>query len=294
MTASASLGPVIRACTAIGVEVDNPELLRDGENTVWRVRPGVIARLSRSGDRYRIETELQIARWLADNDFPAVQPLAGIPQPVMAEGTPVTFWKDVGAFQPGDVVDVGHLLHRLHDLPQPTTFDPGRLDTFIRIEPRIAASVILDGADQDWLLRRLRDLRDAWSEKPAGMAERLLHGDAWVGNIARLPSGATMLMDLERAGNGPPEWDLVSTAIKLHSFAWISPAEYTAFCTAYGTDVYEWAGYELFRDIRELRMATYALQRAEREPRLVAEARLRLRCLRGDEGPRPWAWRSTG
>jgi hypothetical protein len=46
----------------------------------------------------------------------------------------------------------------------------------------------------------------------------------------------------------------------------------------------------LLRDIRELRMALYRVQRAAEHPEDQVEAELRVACLRGRHGPRPWAW----
>jgi hypothetical protein len=58
-------------------------------------------------------------------------------------------------------------------------------------------------------------------------------------------------------------------------------------------DVAEWAGFELLRDIRELRMTTYLWQRAASHPTMKKEAALRTRCLRGEQGLRPWSWTAT-
>lgn len=44
--------------------------------------------------------------------------------------------------------------------------------------------------------------------------------------------GEEVLLDLERCAIGPPEWDLISTAIKRTSFAWITDADYDDFATA--------------------------------------------------------------
>jgi aminoglycoside phosphotransferase (APT) family kinase protein len=117
-----------------------------------------------------------------------------------------------------------------------------------------------------------------------------VHGDAWGGNIVTTYDGRTLLLDLERCSIGPPEWDLVSIALRLTSFGWISDAEYRSFAARYGHDVTAWAGYELLRDIRELRMALYRVQRSAEHPGEQAEATLRVESLRGLRGPRPWSW----
>ncbi len=118
----------------------------------------------------------------------------------------------------------------------------------------------------------------------------MVHGDAWAGNVVATLDREVVLLDLERCSVGPREWDLVSTAIKLSSFASISAGEYREFCARYQLDVTDWGGFELFRDIRELRMCTYIAQLAGDRADARAEADHRVRCLRGGNGPRPWHW----
>nr|BAP34758.1 hypothetical protein [Streptomyces sp. ML694-90F3] len=104
----------------------------------------------------------------------------------------------------------------------------------------------------------------------------------------RLDSGHLPCLDLERFSIGPPEWDLVSTAVRTFTTGATSLAEYTEFTTAYGRDVTEWDGYPLLAAARELRMATYAAQHAAADPRRHDQAQYRVDCLRGRYGPRPW------
>jgi aminoglycoside phosphotransferase (APT) family kinase protein len=101
-----------------------------------------------------------------------------------------------------------------------------------------------------------------------------------------------MLLDFERASFGPPEWDLVSTAVKLTTTGAVSAEEYAAFCETYGADVTEWEGYELLAGARELRMTTYAAQHAATRPEWRREAQYRIDCLRGRAGAPPWRWKA--
>lgn len=268
-------------------------LLRAGENSVWRTDNGVVARISRSGSLDRIRRELQIAQWLASQRFPAVRPHSEARQPVEVDGFVVTFWVDLGPHEKGTASQVAVLLRSLHSLPAPQDFDPGRIDPFVRLESRTEAARILEPADRDRLMRTIGELREQWNQLPEFSNLCLVHGDAWVGNVARLPSGKTLLLDLERSSLGPPEWDLVSTAIKLTSFGWLSSTDYQEFCQLYGRDVTDSEHFQLLRDLRELRMTTYALQRANDQPDLASEASFRVRCLLGREGRRPWPWTPT-
>jgi aminoglycoside phosphotransferase (APT) family kinase protein len=116
-----------------------------------------------------------------------------------------------------------------------------------------------------------------------------VHGDAWPGNFVRTATGPVM-MDLERFSIGPPEWDLVSTAVRRMTTGAVTADEYNDFCEAYGTDVVTWTGYQTLAGIRELRNVTYAAQHAASNPSWVPQAQYRIDCLRGRCGARPWKW----
>jgi aminoglycoside phosphotransferase (APT) family kinase protein len=138
------------------------------------------------------------------------------------------------------------------------------------------------------LSEHLAQLRERWQQLPHGLPWSVIHGDAWVGNVVSDHHGRVILLDLERTSIGPPEWDLVHTAIKYHSFGWISAGEYKQFCEIYGCDVIGWEGFALLRDIREFRMTTMAAQVATDTPAGQSQALQRLECIRGEHGTRPW------
>jgi aminoglycoside phosphotransferase (APT) family kinase protein len=190
----------------------------------------------------------------------------------------------------GTPAEVADALRRLHDLPVPTEFTLAPLAPFTRLTQRINAAATLPTADRSWLRDHLTELQHRYITLPESIPHRVIHGDAWVGNIVATDEGHTVLLDLERCSIGPPEWDLVSTAIKHTSLAWVSTQDYQNFCRRYGHDVTTWHGFELLRDIRELRMTCYLAQHATEHPCARSEAELRVACLRGDHGPRPWNW----
>ncbi|GAB3209153.1 aminoglycoside phosphotransferase family protein [Marinactinospora endophytica] len=274
----------------LGADADRAVAVRIGENAIVRLPGEVVARIARPGQQQAAAREITIARYLAEHGVPAVRAL-DIAQPVVVGERAVTFWRRLPPHTPGTVRDVAHLVRALHRLPlPPPESGVGRLDPFVRLEERIAAATSLAPTDRGWLAGRLAELRTGWEELPAGLDERLVHGDAWVGNVARFADGTSLLMDLERCSVGPPEWDLVSTAIKTTSFGWVAPAEYDGFVEVYGYDVTGWSGFPLLRDVRELRMCLYFAQHAPGNRAMHDEALLRLRCLQGELGPRPWPW----
>ncbi|WP_237305031.1 phosphotransferase family protein [Streptomyces qaidamensis] len=91
---------------------------------------------------------------------------------------------------------------KLHALPKPD-LPLGELDPFVRLAERIDAASAIPGDDRQWLHGRLKDLKDQWGSRPKGLPEGVVHGDAWVGNVARTEAGP-MLLDFERASFGPP------------------------------------------------------------------------------------------
>lgn len=273
---------------AAGVDTATAELLRYSENAIYRLPGGLVARISRPGQQTAAQREVHIARWLEDSGIAAVQAVAEIEQPVEVENRAITFWHELPPHQPGTSADVAIALRRLHALAPPTTFTLGPVDPFVRLETRIAGAGSLDATDRQWLNEYLTQLRERWQQLPQGLPWCVIHGDAWVGNVVADHHGRVILLDLERTSIGPPEWDLVHTAIKHHSFGWIAADEYTRFCEIYGYDVVDWEGFALLRDIREFRMTTMAAQVATSDPASRSQALHRLGCIRDENGTRPW------
>ncbi|MEU1953797.1 phosphotransferase enzyme family protein [Nocardia rhamnosiphila] len=276
-----------------GVDTTAAELLHYSENAIYRLPGGLVARISRPGQQAAAQREIRVARWLEDRDIATVQAVTGIEQPVEVENRAITFWRELPPHRPGTPLDVATALRRLHSLEPPTAFTLDPVDPFVRLETRIAAAEILDPADRQWMNEHLTQLRERWQQLPQGLPWCVIHGDAWLGNVVSDHHGRSILLDLERTSIGPPEWDLVHTAIKHHSFGWIAAGEYTRFCEIYGHDVSGWEGYALLRDIREFRMTTMAAQVATGDPAGRSQALHRLGCIRGEYGTRPWkSWKA--
>ncbi|MFD7413138.1 phosphotransferase enzyme family protein [Kitasatospora purpeofusca] len=284
---------LLKACAEVGLSATGAEPIRIGENALWRLPLGFVARISRPGQAAAASRELAVARWLRDSGVPAVRPLDHLREPVDADGNPVTFWHELPPHRPGATADIAPLLRRVHRLPVPD-IPLGVLDPFVRLDARIDGAATLDETQRDWLRGRLAELRTAWSKLPPGLPTSVVHGDAWRGNVAVTPT-TTYLLDFERTSVGPPEWDLTATAVGYDTFGTVADSEYAAFCEAYGADVMTWEGYPVLRGLRELRVTCFALQHAAADPgRHRAEAHYRLSCLQGQNGPRPWGWTAVG
>ena len=280
-----------RACAVAGVNSKGAEVIRLAENAIYRLQGGgVVARIARAGQSLAAAKEVNVARWLEDSGVSAVRLIRDIDQPVHVDGRAVTFWHELPPHQHGTTANVAAALRELHKLPQPETFQLPELAPFVRIAQRIQSAKTISANDQKWLLARLGELKEAYDHLPSGLPQCVVHGDAWSGNVVVTAGKTSVLLDLERCSLGPPEWDLVSTAVAYVTTAKIDTSEWTAYCEAYGYDVTTWEGFEILRDIRELRQTTMAIQVAATDPeRYADQAAHRLACLRNQRGPRPWA-----
>ena len=286
-----ALAALALASTQVGLTADGAELIRAGENTLYRLRGGFVARVSRHGQGAAAAKEVRVSRWLQQVGVPVVQALPGIQQPVEVDGRAVTFWLELPDHSEGGIEQVADVLKQLHRLRPPPEVALPPLAPFVRLEQRIAEATVFEAAERGWLLAHLHRLAEQYETLPAGQPFAAIHGDAWGGNIVAIsPDRPPIVLDLERFAYGPPEWDLTSIAVDHFTFDSISVGKWTRFCTRYGCDVTDWAGYEILRDARELRKVTFAAQLATQHPHLKAQAHYRLSCIRGDHGPRPWHW----
>ncbi|MFE3139665.1 aminoglycoside phosphotransferase family protein [Streptomyces scopuliridis] len=283
---------LLQEITAVaGLQTAGAEPIRLAENDLWRLPGKVVVRIARAGQEEAASREVAVARWLAENNVPAVRPLP-MEQPVHAGGRAATFWELLPPHRHGTEADLAPLLRQLHDLPEPP-FTVGKLAPFVRLAERLTAARSVSEDNRRWLLRHLERLRQAWGNLPVGRPECVIHGDAWRGNCA-VTDAEVLLMDFERTSIGLPEWDLVSTAVAHDTFGHLSQDDYNRYCNLYGYDVMTWQGYPTLRSIRELRLVTFAIQIADHDPDALDQAHYRIDCIRGRRGPRPWGWEAVG
>jgi hypothetical protein len=279
-----------QACAAVGLKAESAEPIRLGENAIVRLPGGIVVRVSRPGQQVAAQREVAVSRWLNDSGVPAVEAIRDIRQPVEMGECSVTFWHELPVHKHGTLAQVARVLKQLHALPLPTDPPLGRLDPFVRLAERINGARTVPDDDRAWLGGRLADMQGQWRALGPRLPACVVHGDAWAGNVVATDDGRVVLLDLERCSIGPLQWDLVSTAVKYVTYGRIDQAEYGQFCAVYGADVIEWNGFPLLRDTRELRMTCYVAQQAAVDRNFEQEAWLRVGCLRGQRGPRPWPW----
>jgi len=280
------------ACAAAGLDAGGAELLRLGENAIYRLR-GVplVARIARTTDYLPdVETEVAVARWLESAAFPAVRLAGPADQPVVADDRVVTFWELVAErTEFGTVGELAVLLRRLHALEPPSSLVLPGLRPFARVDARIGKAELAED-DREFLRVRLADLTVEYGRLEFALPAGPVHGDANIGNIIRRQAdGVAVLIDLDGFASGPREWDLVLTAMYFERFGWHTAQEYGEFVSGYGFDVMTWPGYRVLRDVRELLMVAWLAQNTRESAEIAGEVAKRIADLRAGDGRREWS-----
>lgn len=277
------------ACERVRLGSDGADLLRLGENALYRLAGSpVVVRIARSMDHWAAATkEVAVAQWLAGAGIEAARTW-DTEQPVEVDGHPVTFWQLIDGRNggPGDVVELGSVLRRLHELPAPKSFSLPGDDPLGRVEPRIRAAPIPD-EDRRFLAELLGRLREDLSAVRFELAPAAIHGDAHVQNLMFVDE-RPVLIDFERMAFGQPEWDLSVTATEYATAGWWTDAQYANFVDSYGFDVMTWPGFGTIRRINEIKMTTWLMQNIGESTEVEREYRVRMQTIRGESSGRSW------
>jgi aminoglycoside phosphotransferase (APT) family kinase protein len=278
------------ACRAVGLDGDGAELIRLGENALFRlVSSPVIVRIARGCEWLpTARKEVAVSRWLVGEGFSAARIVEDLEQPLSVDGHPVTFWHQIveGDRKPA-YGELGAVLRDLHTLTVPTGLELPRFQPFDKQELRIDRAQIPED-DRLFLRNRWRELQDRYAELRFETAKGPVHGDAHVQNLMVDDRGQVVLIDFEAFCYDHPEWDLMVTAVEHHSLGWQSDEQYADFVSAYGRDLYDWPGYETLRGLQEFGMTTWLMQNIREDERTAAEYRRRIAALRDDAAPRDW------
>jgi aminoglycoside phosphotransferase (APT) family kinase protein len=280
-----------QAATAIGLDPNGAELLRLGENAIYRLRDApVVVRIARGPEMWQdAAKEVNVAKWLAASGIPAAR-LWPVEQPVDVDGHPVTYWRFIDGRRggPGDVHALGKLLRTVHDLPRPTNFKlPAQLP-LLRVRPRIERAQVPED-DRRFLLDLLDKLTVATGRLKFPLPETVNHGDAHVQNLMVTRSGEVLLIDFEGFCWGHPEWDLATTATEYMTAGFWTITQYTDFVAAYGYDITEWADFSIIRQAREISMTTWLMQNVSESPNLHAEYKKRMATIREGRPTERWS-----
>ncbi|MEV5985342.1 aminoglycoside phosphotransferase family protein [Streptomyces sp. NPDC052051] len=275
---------VLAAAGVLPGPASDARLLALGENAVFAAGDLVI-KVGRDAELLdRARRELDIARWLAEAEVPAVR--AAEPEALLVGGHPVTVWHRLpDAVRPAEPRDLAELLRIVHALPSPSFALPAR-DLLSGVERwlRLAGDAI-DPADAAYL----RERRDGFAAAAAALTPHLppgpIHGDALPRNVHIGPDGP-VLVDLETFAADLREHDLVVMALS-HDRYGLPTKAYESFTRTYGWDVREWEGCSVLRGARETASCAWVSQHAPSNPKALAEFERRVASLRdGDESVR--------
>ncbi|MGW5114831.1 aminoglycoside phosphotransferase family protein [Streptomyces noursei] len=279
------------ACQAAGLDDRGAELIRFGENALFRLASEpVIVRIARSGDYLPLaRKEAAVSRWLAAEGFPAGRVIDDLEQPLLIDGHPVTFWHlIVEGDRKATYGELGAVLRDLHALDLPAGLDVPSYSVFGKTDLRLDHAVGIPADDIEFLRKRDRELRDQYAELRFASAKGPVHGDAHVQNLMVDDRGRVLLIDFDCFSFDHPEWDLMVTAVEHHSLGWQSEEQYAGFVSAYGRDLYDWDGYDTLRRIQEFHMTTWLMQNVTEDERTAEEYERRIAGLRNDGGARDW------
>jgi hypothetical protein len=283
---------VERACAAAGMDPREAEMLRGQTNAVVRLRQDpVVIKIARKGTPLpAVARTVDLVRWLMAQGFPTVPLHAGINQPAVIDGHPVTFWTYLpqDAAAPITAADLAAPLHALHRLPASPVAVPA-IDNLAAVRAALAATHTLPDDDLRFLSTRAEQLEKAQRKVSYVHHPTLIQGDPQHGNALRdSRSQRTVLCDWDTVAHGQPEWDLVTVEIHCRRFGY-SPQHYQEFAATYGFDVTQWPGYPILRDIRELRMITTNAYKAAHRPGTLTEVRRRIAALRQGDASLRWS-----
>lgn len=278
------------ACRVAGLDDRGAELIRLGENALFRLASApVIVRVAR-GEAWlpKARTEVAVSRWLEGEGFPAARLVEDLEQPLLIDGHPVTFWHlIVEGERKASYGELGGILRDLHAMTLSAALKLPRFDPFDKQDLRINRAVIPED-DRAFLRKRWRELRDQYEELQFESPKGPVHGDAHVQNLMVDTQGRVILIDFEAFCFDHPEWDLMVTATEHHSLGWQTDEQYADFVRAYGRDLHDWHGYDTLRRLQEFGMTTWLMQNVQEDERTAAEYQRRIAGLRNDDAPRDW------
>lgn len=275
-------------CSSVGLDCRGAQLLRFVNNGVYLLarHPVVVRIVLAPSVSYRADSVVEGARWLARNDMPVVRLLPGVQQPVRVGGHIATFWEavdDLGHPQSGG--DMGALLRRLHSLPLSSALPEWRPMADTR--NRLNDAEELNRDDRYFLEKRCDEVEEQLARLRFPLARSVVHGDAHLGNVIPSPDGP-VLCDLDSLCVGPPEWDLTPMAV-----GWLRmghpPERYGQLADSYGFDITRWQGFQVLRDLRELKITVSVLPILRSNPDVRDELHHRLGSMRRGDVHAQWS-----
>lgn len=279
------------ACARTGLNADGAELLRLGENALYRLRfDPVVVRIARTMEYWQqVQNEVSVAAWLEEEVFfPAARVANYIVQPIVVSNHPVTFWKLVAGVDAdaSHVPELAGLLRRFHGLLSPKRFSLPETNFHSRVAKRLE-SAPGSSRDKSYLSDKFEELCTEVGNLTYPLLPSPVHGDAHIKNVM-IENGSPILIDFENVGWGQPEWDLSVTATEYLSAKFWSRSQYALFAQSYGFDITEWAGFDVMRQIQEIKMTTWLMQNVNESKEIADEFSVRMNTIRTGRSEQPW------
>ena len=258
-------------------------------NAVYHLRrSGIVARIrytpaGQDAFAERASAAVQVTRWLIDQRFPATEPL-DIDQPITVPEHVATFWRYVAVTRgEHDAASLGRLVRQLHSLPPaPVTLPAANVLGSLRAD--LDASLTVPDDQRQWLLARADELEHQYQNFQTILGAGLVHGDAHTGNLLRTADGE-VLADWDSVGYGPRELDMIPMRLG-YRFA-RPPAEWQAFCAAYGAEPGRLPSLPVLQQLRELHALAAYIRNAD-NPAFRAELAKRIRAIATGSQAEPW------
>jgi aminoglycoside phosphotransferase (APT) family kinase protein len=272
---------LLEACRRSGLNPAGARLLRDVVNAIFLLpAESIIARIARRfTPQDQVRRMVRTTRWLGDAGIPVAQLVEGIEQPTIVTGGAVTFWRYLpqGDAAPPPVRHLGESLRRLHSLDPPP--DTPQWDPIQIVRTCLSnADATLNNEDRAFLVSWCNALEQQLAHVEYVLPESVIHGDAWVGNLLHGPEGPVWC-DFDAVCLGPPEWDLVPTAVTVLRLGH-PRSVLRELAEAYGFDVTSWSGFPLLRQLRELTVLSGVAPALAANPSIGHEFRRRIAGLR--------------
>ncbi|WP_194817959.1 phosphotransferase enzyme family protein [Nocardia sp. XZ_19_385] len=278
------------ACAQVGLDPQGAKLIKFTNNAVYNLRAPVTVRIAGSTViQQRVSKVIEVARWLAHHDMPAVRLVEDLPQPlVLDDQHMITFWHTVTPpphpLTP-DGRDLGRILRRYHALPRPP-FDLPEWDLLTGIRQRIAEDEILTADERLFLQYTHDELAEQLDAVDYQLPTGPIHGDGFVGNLIAGPTGA-VICDFDSASDGPREWDLTPVAVGKLRFNY--PADHHSDVVAeYGYDITRWPHFPTFQRLREFQLVTSVLPVLRSNTSLLDQWRHRFTTFKAGDRTARW------
>ncbi|WP_435109252.1 phosphotransferase enzyme family protein [Nocardiopsis synnemataformans] len=275
-------------CAQAGLDPRDAHLIKFTNNAVFRLASApVVVRIAGSrAVSERIDTVIATAQWFAQHEVPAVRLLEEVAQPVVADGYAATLWHlvpDSGPQATG--AGLGQILSQIHQLPTPEFALP-QWSPFTQVRTRISDAEALADNDRDWLLERCAQVEEQLHTLDYVLAPGVIHGDPFLGNLIPGPHGP-VICDLDSVCWGPREWDLAPVAVGKLRMDYDYDA-HTPLVQEYGFDVTTWPGFDVLRQVRELKLVTSVLPILRSQPTIRPQWEHRFASLRAGDASVRW------